>query len=87
MMNLNSIAMRNSASFAMMQSSNAMMNSTRNINPYNVNFEALHQQDTFNSINMLSNQFKYQIANAMEKQSKAMIKDEMNQKKGLDIIA
>lgn len=82
-----SIIARNNAAFAMMQSSQASMNALNGINLDNVNFNALHQMDTQNSLNMITNQFRYQIASAMEKQSKAMLKEELEQDKKLNLLA
>ena len=82
-----SIVARNNASMAMMQSSQASMNALNSINPDSVNFNALHQMDTQNSLNMISNQLQYQVASAMEKQSKAQLKEELEQNKKLNLLA
>ena len=82
-----SIAARNNAAFSMMQAGNASINAISNINPMNVNFNALHEQDTFNSLNLVTNQFRYKIAEAMEKQSKAMLKEDLEQDKKLNLLA
>ena len=86
MANFRAITMRNNAAFGMMQTSNAMLGAMRNANPYNINFQALHQQDTFNALNMANYQLQYQVASAMEKQSKAMLKQE-SENKGLNFLA
>ena len=82
-----SIAARNNAAMAMMQSSQASMSALNSINPDSVNFNALHQMDTQNSLNMVSNQLQYQVASAMEKQSKAQLKEELEQNKKLNLLA
>ena len=60
-----SIIARNNAAMAMMQSSQASMSALNGINPDCVNFNALHQMDTQNSLNMISNQMQYKVASAM----------------------
>ena len=72
---------------AMMQSSQASMNALNSINPDSVNFNALHQMDTQNSLNLVANQLRYQVAKAMEKQSKALLKEELEQDKKLNLLA
>ena len=87
MTSFRTIAMRNTASLSMMRTSDAMMKSLGNINPYNVNFQSLHQQDCFNSSNMITSQLQYKIALAMEKQSKELLMQEAERNKSLDVIA
>lgn len=82
-----SIIARNNAAMAMMQSSQASMSALNGINPDCVNFNALHQMDTQNSLNMISNQMQYKVASAMEKQSKAQLKEELEQNKKLNLLA
>ena len=82
-----SIAARNNAAMAMMQSSQASMSALNTINPDSVNFNALHQMDTQNSLNLVTNQFRYKIAEAMEKQSKAMLEKDLEQDKKLNFLA
>ena len=71
----------------MMQSSQASMSALNGINPEAVNFNALHQMDTQNSLNLVANQLRYQVAKAMEKQSKALLKEELEQDKKLNLLA
>ena len=82
-----SIIARNNAAMAMMQSSQASMSALNNINPDRVNFNALHQMDVQNSMNMVTNQFRYNVAKAMEKQSEAMLKEDLEQDKKLNLLA
>ena len=82
-----SIAARNNAAMAMMQSSQASMSALNNITPDAINFNALHQMDTQNSLNLVANQLRYQVAKAMEKQSKAMLKEDLEQEKKLNLLA
>ena len=82
-----SIAARNNAAMAMMQSSQASMSALNNINPEMVNFNALHQMDVQNSMNMVTNQLRYKVAEAMEKQSKAMLENDLEQDKKLNLLA
>jgi hypothetical protein len=82
-----SIVARNNAAMAMMQSSQASMSALNCINPDSVNFNALHQMDTQNSLDMISNQLQYKVASAMEKQSKAQMKKELEQNKKLNLLA
>ena len=82
-----SIAARNNAAMAMMQSSQASMNALNNITPDAINFNALHQMDTQNSLNLVANQLRYQVAKAMEKQSKALLKEELEQDKKMNLLA
>ena len=82
-----SIIARNNAAMAMMQSSQASMSALNNINPDRVNFNALHQMDTQNSLNLVASQLRYQVAKAMEKQSKALLKEELEQDKKLNLLA
>ena len=82
-----SIAARNNAAMAMMQSSQASMSALNNITPDAINFNALHQMDTQNSLNLVTNQFRYKIAEAMEKQSKAMLEKDLEQDKKLNFLA
>ena len=82
-----SIATKNNAAMAMMQSSQASMSALNSINPDTVNFGALHQMDIQNSLNLINNQLRYKIASAMEKQSKAQLKEELEQNKKLNLLA
>lgn len=81
------IAMQNNAAMAMMSANNAAINSVRSIRANDTNFNALHQQDVRNSINMANNQFKHQVASAWKKQCHAQLKKEMDQQKRLNVIA
>ena len=63
------------------------MSALNNINPEMVNFNALHQMDTQNSLNLITNQLRYKVAEAMEKQSKAMLKEDLEQEKKLNLLA
>ena len=82
-----SIIARNNAAMAMMQSSQVSMSTLNNINPDRVNFNALHQMDTQNSMNLITNQLRYKVAEAVEKQSKAMLKEDLEQDKKLNLLA
>ena len=82
-----SIIARNNAAMAMMQSSQASMNALNNITPDAINFNALHQMDTQNSLNLVANQLRYQVAKAMEKQRKALLKEELEQDKKMNLLA
>lgn len=82
-----SIIARNNAAMAMMQSSQASMSALNNINPDRVNFNALHQMDVQNSMNMVTNQLRYKVAEAMEKQSKSLLKEDLEQDKKLNFLA
>ena len=82
-----SIIARNNAAMAMMQSSQASMSALNNINPDRVNFNALHQMDVQNSMNLVTNQLRYKVAEAMEKQSKALLKEDLEQDKKLNFLA
>lgn len=70
------IAMQHDAGFGMMQARNSMIGAINNINPYNPNFEALHQQDLKLSLDIANNQTKYLIATAMREQADAQLKKE-----------
>ena len=69
------INMKNNAVMGMMNTSNSMLGAIRNVNPTS-NLEALHQQDTFNSLNMVKHQFMYKVAKAMEEQSEELLQED-----------
>lgn len=83
----NAINMRHNAMSGMMNTTNSMLSMLNGNNFQNSNLELLHQQDTNNALAMAKHQFMYQVASALEKQRKAMMEDELEDKKGLNIIA
>ena len=74
------VNMKNNAVMGMMNTSNSMLGAIRNVNPTS-NLEALHQQDTFNSLNMVKHQFMYKVAKAMEEQSEELLQEDIEQQK------
>lgn len=80
---IRAISMQHDAGFGMMQARNSMLGAIQNINPYNPNFEALHQHDLKLSLDIANNQLKYQMATAMKEQADAQLKKE----RSLNIVA
>jgi len=74
--NLNAIALRNSAALGMMNAADNSLGLIRSAGASGVNFRALAQQDTKNSINMAKNQFNYMYASAWQKQCERRAKEE-----------
>jgi hypothetical protein len=82
----NAINMRNHAVMGMMNTNNATLNFLGNTRPEQCDLEFLHEQDTINSLNLAKYQLMYLIAKETEKQAKASLKEE-SQNKNLNIFA
>ena len=83
----NAISMKNHAMMGMFNTGHSMMGMMSNPNLQNSNMNLLHQLDTQNSLNMAKYQMMYQMASALEKQSKKMLEDNLEQDKKLNYFA
>ena len=77
----NAINMRNNAVLGMMHCHNTSLSFLGNTSPEQANLEFLHEQDTKNSLEMVNHQLMYKIAEAQEEQSKALLKEEIENDK------
>ncbi|MBO5737748.1 hypothetical protein J6R97_00225 [bacterium] len=82
----NAINMRNRAIMGMIGTNNSTLSFLGNTRAEQCNLESLHELDTINSLNLARYQLMYLIANATEKQAKASLKEE-TQDKNLNILA
>jgi len=81
------ISMQNNAAMNMMQINQNNQSMLRASKANDMNFNALHQQDVRNSVDMAKNQLKYKMASAWKKHCEAMMQNEAKQNKKLNVIA